>query len=119
MVPSQYGFRNNRSTIHAILDLVTFCFDNINSKIFSTWLSLDIKKAFDFVSYKTLLQKLHHYGIRDVANLLHKSYSTDQKQYVSNAAKRSSERIIEYGIPQGSILGPLLFWFISMIFHLV
>ena len=95
IVPSQYGFRNNRSTIHAIFDVVTSCFDNISSKNFSSLLFLDIKKAFDSVSHKKLLQKLHHYGIRGVANLLLQSYLTDRKKYVLNAGNPSLEQIIE------------------------
>ena len=108
IVPTQYGFRHNRSTIHAILDLITSCLDNINNKKFSTMIFLNIKKAFDFVSHNKLLKKLDYYGIRGVANLL-KSYLNDRKQYVLIDNQKSSEKIIEYGIPQGSILGPLLF----------
>ena len=109
IVPSQYGFRHNRSTIHAILDLITSCLDNINKKKFSTMIFLDIKKAFDSVSHNKLLKKHDYYGICGVANLLLKSYLNDRKQYVLIDNQKSSEKIIEYGIPQGSILGPLLF----------
>ena len=72
-------------------------------------LFLDIKKAFDSASHNKLLKKLDYYGIRGVANLLLKSYLNDRKQYVLIDNLKSSEKIIEYGIPQGSILGPLLF----------
>ena len=109
IVTTQYGFRHNRSTIHPILDLITSCFDNINNKKYSTLLFLDIKKAFDSVSHKKLIRKLEHYGIRGVANDLIKSYLEKRKQFVSIANFNSSDLVIEYGVPQGSILGPLLF----------
>ena len=70
---------------------------------------LDIKKAFDSVRHKKLLHKLHHYGIRGIANHLLKSYLTERKQSVSLNDITSTTLTIEYGIPLGSILGPLLF----------
>ena len=109
IVPTQYGFRHNRSTIHAMLDLITTCYDNLNCKKFSTLIFLDIQKAFDSVSHQKLLNKLEYYGIRGLANSLICSYLRNRKQYVSFYNKRSSEKLVEYGIPQGSIFGPLLF----------
>ena len=61
------------------------------------------------MSHNKLFKKLDYYGIRGVANWLLKSYLNDRKQYVLIDNKKSSEKIIEYGIPQESILGPLLF----------
>ena len=109
IVPTQYGFRHNRSTIHAMLDLITTCFDNLHCKKFSALIFLDIQKAFDSVSHRKLVKKLEYYGIRGVANSLICSYLRNRKQYVSIYSKRSSEKLVEYGIPQGSILDPLLF----------
>ena len=106
IVSSQYGFRHNRSTTHPILDLITSCFDNINSKQYTTLLFLDIRKAFDSVPHNKLIKKLEHYGIRGVANSLLKSYLNDRKQFVSIANTNSSDKVIDYGVPQGSILGP-------------
>ena len=108
-VPNQYGFRHNRSTIHAMLDLLTTSYDNLNCKKFSALVFLDIQIAFDSVSYQQLLKKLKYYGIRGGANSLICSYLRNRKQYVSIYNKRSSEKLVEFGIPQGSILGPLLF----------
>ena len=107
-VPTQYGFRHNRSTIHAMQDLITTCYDK-NCKKFSALIFLDIQKAFDSVSHQKLLKKLEYYGIRGVANSLIYSYLRNRKQYVSIWNERSSEKLVEYGIPQGLILGPLLF----------
>ena len=64
IVPTQYGFRHKHSTIHAILDLITMCYDNLDNNQPCTLLFLDIKKAFDSVSHKKLLKKLDFYGQR-------------------------------------------------------
>ena len=109
IVPTQYGFRHKRSTIHAILDLITECYDNLDISQPSALLFLDIRKAFDSVSHDKLLKKLDFYGIRGVANSLLKSYLYGRNQYVSLANINSSNKKINYGIPQGSILGPILF----------
>ena len=109
IVPTQYDFRHKRSTIHAMLDLTTTCYDNLNCKNFSALLFFGIQKAFDSVSHQKLVKKLEYYGIRGIANSLICSYLRNRKQYVSIYNKRSSEKLVENGIPQGSILGPLLF----------
>ena len=70
---------------------------------------LDLKKAFDTVSHDILLKKLHAYGIRGNALKLLKSYLTDRKQYVIYDGLRSDTKPVQCGVPQGSILGPLLF----------
>ena len=59
--------------------------------------------------HSKLIKKLEHYGIRGVANSLLKSYLNDRKQFVFIANTNSSDKVIDYGVPQGSILGPLLF----------
>ena len=109
IVPTQYDFRHNRSTIHAVLDLITTFHDNLNCKKFSALIFLDIPKASDSVSHQKLVKKLEYYGIRGVANSLFCSYFRSRKQYASIYNKRSSEKLIKYGTPQDSILGPLLF----------
>ena len=98
IVPTQYGFRHNRSTIHAMLDLITTCYDNnLNCKKFSTLIFLNIQKAFDSVSHQKLVKKLEYYGIRSIANSLICSYLHNRKEYVSIYYKRSSEKLVEYG----------------------
>ena len=70
---------------------------------------IDLKKAFDTVDHSILLEKMSHYGIRDNANLWFKNYLTDREQFVSIHG-RDSERVkIKCGVPQGSVLGPILF----------
>ena len=99
IVPTQYGFRHNRSSIHAMLDPITTCYDNLNCKNFSALIFRDIQKAFDSVSHQKLLKKLEYYGIRGVANSLICSYLRNRKQSVSIYYKKSSEKLVKYGIP--------------------
>ena len=66
LCPTRYGFRPKPSAVHAILDIVSTCYDNVENKKFTVLLLLDLIKAFDTVQHKVLLAKLNHYGIRGV-----------------------------------------------------
>ena len=71
---------------------------------------IDLRKAFDTVSHKILLQKLYHCGIRGPAHKLIESYLSSRYQFVSHNSTTSSSKAINIGVPQvSSILGPLLF----------
>ena len=105
---TQYGFRSEVSTNHALIDVVTNIFDNINSNKYAGLIFLDLTKAFDTVNHNILLSKLTHYGIRGQANNLIRSF-LNKKQYVYINEKTSTLLTNSFGVPQGSILGPLLF----------
>ena len=109
IISTQFGFRHKHSTIHPILDLITESYQNIEEKRFSTLLLLDIRKAFDSVPHPILLKKLEFYGIRGIPHKLLDSYLSERKQFVSIDNIHSQLHDITYGVPQGSILGPLLF----------
>ena len=77
---SQYGFREQRSTEHAILDIVSKIQANIDKGMFSCGIFIDLQKAFDTVDHSILLLKLNHYGIRGVINDWFSSYLSDRVQ---------------------------------------
>jgi len=106
---NQFGFRLKRSTSDALVCIL----DSLQSKMdkgeFSCGVFIDIKKAFDTVDHKILLSKLEHYGIRGIANLWFKSYLNERRQFVCIDSINSNIQQNNCGVPQGSILGPLLF----------
>ena len=105
----QFGFRAKHSTSHALIDLIEDVRNSIDNNNFSVGVFIDLQKAFDTVDHKILLSKLGHYGIRGKANDWFRSYLTGRKQFVSINGSNSDLSAIEFGVPQGSVLGPLLF----------
>ena len=105
----QYGFRQNHSTTQAILNNLKFLYDSLNSGKLVISIFLDFKKAFDCVSHEILLSKLSHYGIRGISLDWFTSYLSGRKQYTLANNVHSKVQNITHGVPQGSILGPLLF----------
>ena len=106
---SQYGFRKNHSTINAVTELVSHVIEAMNRKETNISVFLDLSKAFDTVNHNILLRKLEFYGIRGLALQWFKNYLTGRKQYVLYNNTQSSRQYITCGVPQGSVLGPLLF----------
>ena len=101
----QFGFRNNYSTNHALISLTgRNALDNLVCEVF-----IDLQKAFDAVNRDICLSNLSHYGIKGVAFDWFKSYLNDRSQYATINNERSKIQTIKYGVPQGSIIGPLLF----------
>jgi len=105
----QYGFRNNHSTSLAVTDLYENLLQNLDKKLISCAVFLDLRKAFDSVNHSILPTKLEHYGVRGNALKLIQPYLSNRKQYVQGGNIKSSLNSIISEVPQGSILGPLFF----------
>ena len=101
--------RENHSTQHAIIDSVNVIQNNMDQKLFTCGIFLDLKKAFDTVDQLILLQKLNHYGIRGIINAWFASYLLGRSQVTELGLNLSTKCMIACGVPQVSVLGPLLF----------
>ena len=105
----QFGFRSDHSTSHPMVHFLNKITEALNAKKHTISIFCDLKKAFDTCNHHILFLKLKKYGIKDNELLWFKSYLTDRKQFVSIKNKSSPLLNISLGVPQGSILGPLLF----------
>ena len=107
----QFGFLAQHSTNHALLSLTEKIREALDSKggRFACGVFIDLQNAFDTVDHSTLLKKLEHYGIRGLANQWFKSYLSGRTQFTSVNGYDSETRDMKYGVPQGSVLGQLLF----------
>ena len=105
----QFGFRDRRSTNTAMVYLVDKISNLLDNGDYVLGLFLDFTKAFDTVNHSILLRKLDHLGIRGVPLKWFESYLATRTQYVDFGGVSSDTQYIKCGVPQGSILGPLLF----------
>ena len=105
----QFGFRKSHSTSHAVNYSVNHIVEHINAKKHVLGIFIDLSKAFDTISHEKLLVKLNNYGVRGKVNNLLSSYLSSRKQYTTFHHEKSDFGFVKYGVPQGSVLGPLLF----------
>ena len=106
---NQFGFKKGHSTSHALNYSVDHIESLLKKKKHVLGIFIDLSKAFDTISHDKLLWKLNHYGIRGNALDLIRSYLSNRSQYVEVLDEHSKHLPIVWGVPQGSILGPLLF----------
>lgn len=107
--PQQFGFRPEVGTDNALYEVSQFISDSINNNLKPVAIFLDLKKAFDTVAHPILLKRLESFGIRGVVNNLFKSFLSNRVQAVKIDNLLSDLREVEVGVPQGTVLGPILF----------
>ena len=105
----QFGFRKNHSTTLALLEVTDKIYKLLDEGNYVAGVFFDLQKAFDTVDHAILLHKLSNYGIRGIVHKWFESYLTDRMQYTTVSEHCSKPLTVNCGVPQGSVLGPLLF----------
>ena len=106
---SQYGFRQFHSTELATLELIDRITSAMDNNLLPINIYLDLSKAFDTLDHEILLYKLHYYGMNDLSLKFIENYLLNRTQQVEYDDILSNPLVVKCGVPQGSILGPLLF----------
>ena len=106
---SQYGYRKGHSTELAALELADRISQHLDKGEIPIAIFLDLSKAFDTLDHKILLSKLQYYGVKGAALNWFESYLSNRSQYVIYENTKSQQSPLSTGVPQGSVLGPLLF----------
>ena len=105
----QFGLRQQYSTSHALISITENIIKALDDGNIVCGIFVDLLKAFDTVDHEIVLAKLNHYGIRGVSNDWFKTYLSNRNQYVSINGYESGIAALNCDVPQGSVLGPLLF----------
>ena len=106
---NQFGFRKSHSTAHALNYSISEIKKHLDNNEHVIGIYIDLSKAFDTIDHAKLLDKLSIYGIRGNTHSLLSSYLSNRVQYTSILGENSDNLTVKYGVPQGSVLGPLLF----------
>ena len=109
LTPFQFGFLSNKCTNDAMFSLFNNVYSSLNNRLVTATIFCDFSKAFDCVNHNILTNKLQYYGIRGTPLEWFKSYLNNRNQRVRVDKTVSSCKPIECGVPQGSVLGPILF----------
>ena len=105
----QYGFREKHSTFMALISLIDKVTEEMENKYLTLGIFIDLSKAFDTINHDIMLYKLQHYGINGVLSKWFNSYLKNRQQFVQIGQSTSKTMTVVCGVPQGSILEPLLF----------
>lgn len=105
----QFGFRRNKSTNDALAHMIKLILTGLDARRQVVGIFCDLTKAFDCVHHGVLLEKLEHYGVRGTDLLLCQSYLSQRTQYTDVNGTKSELGLLNCGVPQGSVLGPLFF----------
>ena len=106
---TNYGFRNNHSVTHALTDITEKIRHALDSKYYACSVFIDLEKAFDIVNHTILLDKSKYYDVRRITNNWFTSFLQDIYHDTNINECSSKKLLIAHGVPQGSVLGPLLF----------